>query len=171
MLESRIPRLPQRFVLYSSSDKEKGNYPLDLSSFNRNGIEPSLSSNSSSQAPHHMMRASARENTKSASLSAQQQPPRIQEKLKCVLFLLIFSKDYINSSCFFLSSVYNKFRKKKHFFYSFEISDLEKHRQLHHHQQIAIQVRFEFIRVNIIHQQSSKKRIKQGQSIDMILKD
>jgi hypothetical protein len=58
-----------------------------LSSFNRSGIEPSLSSNSpSSQAPHHMMRASARENPKSASLSAQQQTPKIQEKLRCVLF-------------------------------------------------------------------------------------
>jgi len=86
--ESRIPRLPQRFVL--SFDKEE-NYPLDLSSFNRTGIEPLLSSNSSSQAPHHMMRASTRENPKSASLSAQQQQTKIQEKLKCVLFILIFS--------------------------------------------------------------------------------
>jgi len=94
-------------LFYSSSDKKKGNYPLDLSSFNRSGIEPSLSSNSSSQAPHHMMRASVRENPKSASLSAQQQTPRIQEKLKCVLFLLIFSKDYINSpsSFFFVISL------------------------------------------------------------------
>jgi hypothetical protein len=56
-----------------------------LSSFNRSGIEPSSLSNSS-QAPHHMMRASVRENTKSASLSAQQQTPKIQEKLKCVFF-------------------------------------------------------------------------------------
>ena len=59
--------------------------PMDLSSFNRGGFEASLSSNSSSQAPHHMMRGSARENPKSASLSAQQQTSKLQEKLKCVV--------------------------------------------------------------------------------------
>lgn len=65
---------------------------LALSSFNRSGIEQS--SNSSSQAPHHMMRASVRENTKSASLSAQQQPSKLQEKLKCVFFFSYSILDY-----------------------------------------------------------------------------
>ncbi|CAF0911570.1 unnamed protein product [Rotaria sordida] len=60
--ESRIPRLPQ--------------------SFNRSGIEPSSSSTSSSQTPHHLMRTSVRENPKSASLSAQHQTSKIPEKLK-----------------------------------------------------------------------------------------
>ena len=71
--------------------KIERNMSTDSSSFNRSGIEPSPSSitSSSSQAPHHMMRASARENPKSASLSAQQQTPKIQEKLKCVLHFLL----------------------------------------------------------------------------------
>jgi hypothetical protein len=63
-----------------------------ISSFNRSGIEPSSSSSSASQAPHHMMRASARDsyNPKSASLTAQQQTPKIAEKLKCVMLFFFF---------------------------------------------------------------------------------
>jgi hypothetical protein len=88
--ESRIPRLPQRFVsFFFSLDKNQRKSPLDLSSFNRSGFEPppSSSSSTSSQVPHHTIRTSVRENPKSASLSAQQQQqqiPKIQEKLKCV---------------------------------------------------------------------------------------
>ncbi|CAF4410655.1 unnamed protein product [Rotaria socialis] len=60
--ESRIPRLPQ--------------------SFNRSAIEPS-SPSTASQLPHHLLRASVRENPKSASLSAQQQQTsKFQDKLK-----------------------------------------------------------------------------------------
>ncbi|CAF4361976.1 unnamed protein product, partial [Rotaria magnacalcarata] len=60
--ESRIPRLPQ--------------------SFNRSAIEPS-SPSTTSQLPHHLLRASVRENPKSASLSAQQQQTsKFQDKLK-----------------------------------------------------------------------------------------
>lgn len=57
---------------------------MDFSSFNRSSIEQS-SSTTTSQLPHHLLRASVRETPKSASLSAQQQTSKIQEKLKCVL--------------------------------------------------------------------------------------
>lgn len=146
------------FDLFFNNEKKELVYPLDLSSFNRSGIDPSISSNSTSQAPHHMMRASARENPKSASLSAQQQVSKIQEKLKCVLIfhLNLFVKSHLYLLRYKLSRNLNTdFVLKKN---SFEISDLENHRQLYHHHQIAIQVRFEFIRVNIIHLQPSKEQ-------------
>ena len=83
--ESRIPRFGgqrsvfcfHQWLLFSAS------FPLQNSSFNRSGFE----GNSSSQAPHHLMRASVREtsNIKSASLSAAPQPMnKIPDKVKCV---------------------------------------------------------------------------------------
>jgi len=84
-----------------------------ISSFNRNGNEPS-----SSQAPHHLMRGPLREtyNPKSASLSAssssstqqqqqqQQQISKIPEKIKCVFKIKTKKKS------FFLSSIIIKYQ-------------------------------------------------------------
>lgn len=107
------------FDLFFNNEKKELVYPLDLSSFNRSGIDPSISSNSTSQAPHHMMRASARENPKSASLSAQQQVSKIQEKLKCVLIfhLNLFVKSHLYLIRYKLSRNLNTdFVLKKKFF-------------------------------------------------------
>lgn len=140
----------------------------NLSSFNRSGIDPSISSNSSSQAAHHLMRASARENPKSASLSAQQHISKIPEKLKCVLFLSHFLFLFDNNSSFSDRRRISQQSSVFLLFFSFLISDLEKHHRLSHYLQIAIQVRFESIRVNIIiiHQQSSKRQFSMKTTID-----
>jgi hypothetical protein len=95
--ESRIPLFTQRLVsivdMIDMIDRS-----VRSSSFIRSSTEAS-----SSQVPHHVIRASAREtsNTKSASLSAtsssttqqSQNTSKIPDKFKCVLFLFELSSD------------------------------------------------------------------------------
>ena len=112
-----------------------------------------------------MLRASARENTKSASLSAQQsqqpqsQLAKLQEKLKCVNLFVCFHFS------FFPSVLYGSVSLESFLCYFFKIlsefSDQKNHHQLGHHHQIAIQVRFEFIRVHTTHLLSSKNETHQ----------
>ena len=116
-------------------------FASDFSSFNRNGFDSSFS-----QSAHHTVRLSARENIKSASLSAQQQTAsKLQEKLKCVI-------DFFISSLFRFAMIF-----WVRFLFIRLKSDRENQQHLcHHRQQRTIQVRFEFTRVNIIRLLSSK---------------
>lgn len=99
--ESRIPRLPQRLVEMRDRALNDHCFASDLSSFNRNGFDSSFS-----QSAHHTVRLSARENIKSASLSAQQQTAsKLQEKLKCVIDFFISSLSLSLSFRHFLSEI------------------------------------------------------------------